>query len=132
MANHLFIRNLNRCGQEISILERTLDESDFTSDQPVETFTELATPLAIVKTISTNFGHGTQLFDRINIVEGTTHIFCVVYDVALAGIEYQNHFIDLKTMRYKILAVTNVDEKDDMLIFQATQRGLSALEAAEA
>lgn len=128
MANHLFIRNLNRCGQEISILDRDLDTSGFDDAQPVETFTEIGTPLAIVKTIK----DGSQKFDSVQIVEGATHIFCIVYDITYAGVEYQNNFIDLKNKRFKVLKVTNIDEKDEMLIFQATERGDSSLEANQA
>lgn len=132
MANHLFIRNLNRCGQEISVLERSLDESDFEATQPLETFTEIDTPLAIVKTISRSFGAGSKLFDSVSIDPNATHIFCVLHTSALADVEFQNHFINLKAENYKILNATNLDEKDEILLFQAVKRGDDTLEATEA
>lgn len=132
MANHLFIRNLNRCGQEISVLLRSLDGSDYTSPQPVETFTEIATPTAIVKTISRSFGAGGKLFDSVSIDPNATHIFCVIHTSTLADVEFQNYFISLKAENYKILNATNLDEKDEILVFQAVKRGDDTLEATEA
>lgn len=123
----LFERNLNRCGQQISILDRDLVPGDFDSTEPQEVFTEIGTPLAIVKTLN----DGSKLFDQVQIVDGATHIFCILYDLTYAQVEYQNSFIDLKNKRYKVLAVTNKDEKDLLLIIQATQRGDSTLEATE-
>lgn len=128
MTNHLFIRNLNKCGQEISVLERTLEESDFESDQPTKEFAEIATPLAIVKTLK----RGSKLFDSVETENGITHNFCVLYTATLAQVESQNYFIDLANERYKILSVINVNEKDDVLIFQAVKRGLSTKEAPDA
>lgn len=132
MANHLFVRNLNKCGQEISVLARSLDGSDFDTNQPVETFTEIDTPLAIVKTIATNYSSGSKLFDSISIVPNATHVFCVLYTLPLSAVEMQNYCIDLKLERYKILAIHNIDEDDEILVFQAVKRGDSSLEAAKA
>lgn len=132
MANHLFVRSLNLCGQEISILRRSLGESDFDTSAPNETFVEIDTPLAIVKTITTNFSAGNKLFGSVSIDPNATHIFCLLYSVTLAPVEQQNYFVDLKTERYKILAVTNVDEKDEMLAIQAVKRGDASLEATQA
>lgn len=128
MSLRLFNRSLNRCGQEISVLERTLDESGFESSQPVEVFTEIDTPLAIVKTVGT----GDKLFDSISIADGATHIFCVLHSSTLEPVEHHNFFIELKSERYKILAVTNIDERDQVLALQAVKRGDSSLEASEA
>lgn len=128
MANHLFIRNLNKCGQEISVLERTLEESDFESDQPTKEFAEIATPLAIVKTLK----RGSKLFDDVETENSATHIFCVLYTATLSQVESKNYFIDLANQRYKILSVIDIDEKNDILIFQAVKRGLSTKEAPDA
>lgn len=128
MSLRLFSRSLNRCGQEISVLERDLVESGFEDSQPVESFTEIDTPLAIVKTV----GNGDKLFDSIQVVDNATHVFCVLHSVALEPVEHHNYFIDLKSERYKILAVTNIDERDQVIALQAVKRGDSSLEAAEA
>lgn len=128
MANRLFLRALNRCGQEISVLDRDLQESGFDDPQPVEVFTEIGTPQAIVKTLK----NGSTLFDSVQIVDGATHFFCILYDAIYSSVEFQNSFIDLKTKRYKVLAVTNIDEKDEVLVIQATERGDSSLEATQA
>lgn len=128
MSTILFQRALNKCGQEISVLLRTLDESDYDTSQPLEVFTEIATPLSIVKTM----GSGDKLFDSIQIVENATHLFCMVHTVTLDPVEYQNYFIDLNGERYKVMAVTNIDERDQVIAIQACKRGDSTKEAAEA
>lgn len=110
------------------MLLRSLDASDFDTIDPVETFIEIDTPLAIVKTTD----KGDKLFDSIRVDESTTHIFCVQHTVILDQVEYQNYFIDLNGLRYKILAVTNIDEKDEVLAIQAVKRGHYILEASQA
>lgn len=133
MANHLFIRALNKCGQEISVLSRELTEAGFGDSQPVEVFTEIDTPLAIVKTLSTDLsGRGDKLFDGIQIVDGATHVFCAQYSATLDPVEHHNYFIDLSAERYKILAVTNIDERNQVIAFQAAKRGDDTAEASEA
>lgn len=131
MANRLFTRNLLACGQQISILERYLEESEFDSNQPVETFVEIDTPLAIVKTITRANMGGTKLFDGINIVSDATHIFCILYS-DLYEIEHQNYFVQLKLERYKILSITNVDERDEIIVMQGSKRGDVSKEASKA
>ena len=132
MAHNLFIRSLLKCGQEISVLHRTLDGSDYDTSQPAEAFTEIATPTSIVKTISTGIRSGDKIFDGIQIVENTTHVFCMIHTATLDPVEYQNYFVDLNGDRYKILAVTNIDERDEVIAIQACKRGDDTLEAAEA
>lgn len=131
MSLHLFTRLLNKCGQEIDVLLRSLDESDFESSQPVETFTSIDTPLAIVKTIGTMTA-GDKLFASISVANGATHVFCVLHTATLADVEHANYFIDLNGERYRILAVTNIDERSQVLAIQCVKRGDNTLEAAQA
>lgn len=126
MSVHLLRRQIAKCGQEITVLLRELVESDFDSAQPDLDFTEIGTPLAIVKTID-----GTAKFSGVTIDENATHIFCAIYTVALAAVEYQNYFVDLKNKRFKVLKVTNVNEKDQVLVIQTTERGDSSIKATE-
>lgn len=132
MANRLFERSLLKCGVEISLLERSLDESEFDTAQPVETFTEIDTPLAIVKTITRDNSGGVKLFDGVAINADATHVFCLLYSALASAVEHHNYFVQYKLERYKILSVTNVDEKDEQIILQATKRGDVALEATQA
>lgn len=128
MSLRLFTRSLNRCGQEISILERDLIEGGYGDIQPTETFTEIDTPLAIVKTI----GSGDKLFDSISVADGATHVFCVLHSLTLADVEHANYFVDLNGERYRILSVTNIDERSQVLAIQCVKRGDNTLEAAQA
>lgn len=131
MSLRLFNRSLNRCGQEISVLLRSLDESDYESSQPVESFAEIATPTAIVKTIGTMTA-GDKLFSSISVANGATHVFCVLHTATLADVEHANYFIDLNGERYRILSVTNIDERSNVIAIQCVKRGDSTLEAAQA
>ena len=128
---HLFKRQLIKCGQEISVNERLLDSSGYESSQPKETFTEISTPLSIVKTIESVRG-GSKLFGGVSVVDDATHIFCVLYTTTLADVESQNYSVELKGKRFKVLAVTNINEKDQILVIQTKIRGLSAKEATKA
>lgn len=128
MSLRLLERALNQCGQEISVLERSLVPGDFESSEPIETFTEIDTPLAIVKTI----GSGDRLFDSIQVVSSATHIFCVLFSSALEPVEHHNFFIDLNGERYKVLAVTNINERSKVIAIQAVKRGDATLEASGA
>lgn len=129
----LFQRQLAKCGQTITVQKRTLGSSDFESSQPVETFADIDTPESIVKTISEkNINGGGKAFSGVQIVEGSTHMFCMEYAAALAPVEQSNYFILFKARRFRILAVTNINEQDKVLAMQATERGSNTLEATKA
>jgi hypothetical protein len=130
-ALSLFKRNLERCGQTITVQKRSLDESGFDSAQPVESFCDIDSPEAIVKTIESVRG-GNKLFAGVQIVDDATHAFCVLYSVEIRTTEQANYFILFKARRFRILAVTNIDEQDKVLVIQAVERGSCNIEATKA
>lgn len=132
MSIHLFTRLLNKCGQLIDVQKRTLGTSGFSTSEPTLTFTSIDNPLAIVKTIGSIETGGSKLFSKISIDKSATHIFCVLYTAALSAVERDNYFISFGGKYYRILAVTNINEKDSVLAFQAVERGNTTLEASEA
>lgn len=132
MSIHLFIRLLNKCGQLIDVQQRSLETSSFATSEPTLTFTSIDNPLAIIKTIGSIESNGSKLFSSISIDENATHIFCVLYTATLSAVERDNYFIVFNGKNYRILAVTNINERDSVLAFQATERGDSTLEASEA
>ena len=127
----LFERNLARCGQKITVQKRNLVDSSFESSQPVENFSDIDSPDAIVKTISSVRG-GNKLFAGVQIVDDATHIFCALYSVEIRAIERSNYFILFKSRRFRVLAVTNIDEQDKVLVIQTTERGSCNVEATKA
>jgi head-tail adaptor len=131
MSLKLFERDLTRCGQTIVVQKRNLGKSDFESSQPVKEFLDIDKPEAIVKTISSVRG-GNKLFAGVQIVDDATHIFCTLYSVEIRSIEQSNYFILFKARRFRILAVTNIDEQDKILVIQATERGSCNIEATKA
>lgn len=133
MSITLFKRQLARCGQAITVQKRTLEPSDFESSQPVETFSDIDSPDSLILTIGDrNINGGGRLFSGIQIVDGATHMFCMEYADILEPVEEANYFILLKARRFRILAVTNINEQDKVLAIQATERGSNALEATKA
>lgn len=130
-ALSLFERNLDRCGRKITVQKRNLVNSSFESAQPAVSFSDIDSPDAIVKTISSVRG-GNKLFSGVQIIDDATHIFCVLYSVEIRAIEQSNYFILFKSRRFRVLAVTNIDEQDKVLVIQTTERGSSNIEATKA
>ena len=83
------------------------------------------------KTISSVRG-GNKLFSGVQINDDATHIFCVLYSVEIRAIEQSNYFILFKSRRFRVLAVTNIDEQDKVLVIQTTERGSCNIEATKA
>lgn len=132
-ALSLFNRQLAKCGKTIAVQKRELKPSDFESSQPDEEFTNIDSPTAMVLTIGErNKDGGGKLFSGIQIVDGATHMFCAPYTAVLEPVEQANYFILFKSRRYRILAVTNINEADKVLAMQATERGSNTLEATKA
>jgi SPP1 family predicted phage head-tail adaptor len=111
----------------VDIQTRSLDESDFDSSQPEETFTTERQQWCAIETTD-----GVSRFAKINIEDGATHIFWTPYDSGLPDIENRNTFISYDDKRYKVLKVTNVNERNEALAIQVTERGEDSEEATKA
>jgi len=131
MSLNLFKRQLAKCGQTVTVKRRALSASGYDSSQPNVGFTDIDTPKMIVRTIETVRG-GSKLFSGVQIVKDATHIFCGLYDAVLTVVERDNYYIFLGTKAYRVLAVTNINERDKVLAIQTTERGVSLKEATKA
>lgn len=131
MAIHLFKRLLNKCGQTVTVKERALGESSFDDQGPDIGFTNIGAPAAMVKTIESVRG-GSKLFSGIQIDPDATHLFCILYDVTYSAVERDNFYIELSGKYYRVLAVTNIDERNSILAIQTSERGYNINDAVKA
>jgi len=115
----------------VSIQTRDLTESDFESSQPDEDFTTVRSQWCALETIGFP-NSGVARFAEINIEEGSTHIFWADYDSAFPSVENGNHYILYNDKRYKVLRVDNINELNETLAIQVTERGEDSEEATKA
>jgi len=117
--------------KKIRIQTRDLDESDYDSSQPVEQFATVFTRRSTLETV-TGILSGGKKFSGVSIDERTTHIFYVLYSSALEVIESSNYFILFREKRFRVVSVTNINEDNQFLAIQVTDRGEDSLEATKA
>lgn len=111
----------------VTIQTRELDSSDVDSSQPVYTFATVRQQWCGIETLE-----GVPKFAKINIEDGATHLFWTDYDAGLSALENRNTYILHDSKRYKVLKVTNVNEKNETLVIQTTERGATSEEATKA
>lgn len=107
----LFKRNLARCGQPITIEERSMEPIN---GRIQEVFTNPVSVQAIVKTLT-----GVSVFDQTNTERVATYEICIEY---VAGITSE-YWVKINTKRVKILTVENCCEKNAVLKLMCTERG---------
>ena len=107
----LFTRNLNRCGQDVTLEDR--NEQIFNGHSQ-EVFTDPVVTRAIVKTL-----RGKSVFDDTNTERVATHELCIPY---MAGITSEN-WVKIGTRRVKVLTVEDCCEKQEVLKLMCTERG---------
>ena len=107
----LFTRNLNKCGQDITLEDR---DEKIINGQSTEVFANPVPVRAIVKTIQ-----GVSVFDDTNVERVATHRIAIAYIVGVTS----SKWVKLGTKRIKILTVENCAEKNRVLILMCTERG---------
>ena len=115
----------------VDIQTRALVSSDFGSAQPVEEFTTIRRQWCAIETISGVF-QGVSRFAKINILDGTTHVFWCLWDADFPDLENRNHFLSCNSKRYKVLRFDNVNERNWAIAIQVTERGDIEKGAAQA
>ena len=110
----LFKRNLNKCGQDIEILDRNMATIN---GLPQEVFNNAIETRGIISTLK-----GVSVFDDTNTERVATHKICIEY---ISGVTSEK-WISFKGKRIKILTVENCCEKDETLILMCTERGLDS------
>lgn len=121
MAGRLFLRNLAKCGQPITLQNRDIVPPVFGTPDFDENFSGDQTVQAIIST-----QRGKTLFDGVATDNPITHKICIEY---LPGVTAET-WILFKGRRLDILDVENCCEHDEVLILRCTERGTG--EAAKA
>ena len=111
----------------VDIQTRSLNNSGLDSSQPVEVFATVRQQWCGIETLD-----GVPRFAKINIEDGATHLFWTSYDIGLTAIENGNSYILHDSKRYKVLKVNNINEKNETIVIQTTERGATSEEAAKA
>jgi hypothetical protein len=112
----------------VAIQTRAMEGTQVGESQPVETFTTVRLQHCALETISP----GVARFAKINIDEQATHIFWTDWDSDFPDVENRNHYLLDNSKRYKVLKVDNVNERNQAIAIQVTERGASSEEAAKA
>ena len=107
----LFLRNLNKCGQNVTLEDR---DERIINGLSTEVFTNPVVVLATIKTLE-----GVSVFDDTNTERVATHKLRIAF---LAGVTAEQ-WVTFGTTRIKILTVENCFEKDEVLILMCTERG---------
>ena len=89
-----------------------------------EVFTDFLDVHGAVETVN-----GVEIFDETNVLVGVvTHKFTFRFR---SGVTFQE-FVIFRGKRYRILDVTNVDERDEWVVIRATERGVDTVEINKA
>jgi len=117
----------------IEIKQRKINTPKLGSLDPIESFTTVASMYAAMVA-----RQPTSRFNGVNIKDGTlTHVFYIRYDDSLFWLDTGSFFIDFKgygttkTRRFRLLAIKPLDENNEWMLIQASERGDSLLEANE-
>lgn len=116
----------------VALQERSLDESGFDTVQPVETFTTVWDPWVAIETLGSGINRGSRIFKGVNIDPNATHIFWLIYSPAIPKIETANNFFLFNNTRYRVLEATNINELNQAIAVQVTNRGEESAEATKA
>jgi hypothetical protein len=111
----------------VAIQTITLEGSDFGSSEPSLAFLTVRSQWCAIETVE-----GVSRFAKINIEDGATHLFWCEWDSSFPDIEKNNHFILHDLKRYTVLRVNNINERNETLVIQTTERGKATEEATEA
>ena len=118
---------------KIQLYKREQASVSYGGLEPTESFSLVAEPFAAVETV-----RGTTRFAEINIEERPTHIFNIVYTsylfntVKFDELEKGNYFVRFKGRNYLVLNLENIDEDNQYIAIQTTERGTATLEASKA
>ena len=110
----LFLRNLSKCGQDITLQNRDILPPVFGTPDFDEDFTNDTIVKAIIST-----KRGKVLFDGVATDNPITHKMCIKW---LTGVTAET-WVEFKGRRFDVLDVENCCEKDETLILRCTERG---------
>lgn len=104
----------------ITIQARAIQPPQQDSPDYTEAVQDQITVYASIKTVS-----GESIFDGTNTEVDVTHHFVIQY---LGGLTFEN-WVEYADIKYRILEVENIDERNEFYIIRATKRGANTLNA---
>jgi len=111
-----------------TIETREISQQKFGETYPEETFTVLFTGYFRVQTVE-----GTARFAGVNIDKEATHLFVARWRATINNLDGAGaYFMRSKGRLYRVLKITNVDEQDDFILFQCTERGIDTKQETNA
>ena len=119
----LFKRNLNKCGQDITLQNRNIQAPVFGSADADLEFSGDTVVKAIVST-----KRGSTLFDGVSTDEAITHKVSIEF---ISGVTAET-WILLGSRRLDVVDVENCGEQDKVLNLLCNERGNSSQEASKA
>ena len=114
MGINLFLRNLAKCGQSVTLQNRDIAPPDFGSPDFDETFSGDAVVTAIIQT-----ERGKVIFDGVGTDNPITHRFCIEW---VAGVTAETWILHAGR-RFDIVDVEDCGEKNICLVLRCTERG---------
>lgn len=114
--------------KKCTIETRALAGQSFGSTAPKETFVILFTGYFFIQTIK-----GTNRFSGVNIKKEATHLFLARWRPSINDIDGAGgHFLRKSGKLYLVLDITNINEADEFILFQCTERGIDTNEETNA
>ena len=114
--------------KKCDLLTRNLVAPKIGSSKPTTSFVKFDIAGYKVTTIQ-----GTRRFAGVNLDKNATHLFMTRFRPKLNNLDASGeHFLLLGGKYYRILKVTNIDESNEYILFQATERGLEFKEESNA
>lgn len=101
---------------------RAIADQKFGTTTPNMGFTVAFTGYFIIQTI-----RGTRRFSGVNIDENATHFFLARFRPSINNLDGAGqHFIRHGTKLYRVLEITNINEANNYILFQGTERGIDS------
>lgn len=114
--------------KKCTIETRSISDQNFGVTKPSINFSVLFTGYFLVQTIQ-----GTKRFSGVNIEKEATHIFVCRWRASISNIDGAGeHFLRQSAKLYRVLRITNINEENDYLLFQCTERGIDTNEETNA
>lgn len=107
---------------------RAIQAPNFGNTSPSESFSVIFTAYFFVQTLK-----GTKRFAGVNIEKETTHLYLARWRAAINKLDGAGqHFLRSRGILYRIVEITNINESDDYILFQCTERGLDTKQETNA
>lgn len=114
--------------KKATIETRSIANQQFGETKPSINFSVLFTAYFLVQTVK-----GTKRFSGVNIEKQATHLFVTRWRSSISNLDGAGeHYVRRAGKLYRVLEITNINESDEYLLFQCTERGIDTNEETNA